>query len=88
MAKLTIESTIKELLANKEVKAKIEELIPGLTKNPILMLAKNETLKDIIDKVDDFIDDETIDKIIKLNKKEKLNENYIRSFKELSETSF
>ena len=64
MAKLTIESTIKELLANKEVKAKIEELIPGLTKNPILMLAKNETLKDIIDKVDDFIDDETIDKII------------------------
>ena len=64
MAKLTIESTIKELLANKEVKAKIEELIPGLTKNPIFMLAKNETLKDIIDKVDDFIDDETIDKII------------------------
>ena len=64
MSKLTIESTIKELLANKEVKAKIEELIPGLTKNPILMLAKNETLKDIIDKVDDFIDDETIDKII------------------------
>ena len=64
MAKLTIESTIKELLANKEVKAKIEELIPGLTKNPILMLAKNETLKDIIDKEDDFIDDETIDKII------------------------
>lgn len=64
MAKLTIESTIKELLANKEVKAKIEELIPGLTKNPILMLAKNETLKDIIDKVDDFVDDETIDKII------------------------
>lgn len=64
MEKLTIESTIKELLANKEVKAKIEELIPGLTKNPILMLAKNETLKDIIDKVDDFIDDETIDKII------------------------
>ena len=64
MAKLTIESTIKELLANKEVKAKIEELIPGLTKNPILMLAKNETLKDIIDKVDDFIDDETIDKIL------------------------
>ena len=64
MEKLTIESTIKELLANKEVKAKIEELIPGLTKNPILMLAKNETLKDVIDKVDDFIDDETIDKII------------------------
>ena len=64
MAKLTIESTIKELLANKEVKAKIEELIPGLTKNPILMLAENETLKDIIDKVDDFIDDETIHKII------------------------
>ncbi len=64
MAKLTIESTIKELLANKEVKAKIDELIPGLTKNPILLLAKNETLKDIIDKVDDFIDDETIDKII------------------------
>ena len=64
MAKLTIESTIKELLANKEVKAKIDELIPGLTKNPILVLAKNETLKDIIDKVDDFIDDETIDKII------------------------
>ena len=26
MAKLTIESTIKELLANKEVKAKLEEL--------------------------------------------------------------
>lgn len=30
--------------------------------------------------------DETIDKIVKLNKKENLNENYIRSFKELSET--
>ena len=73
MAKLTIESTIKELLANKEVKAKIEELIPGLTKNPILMLAKNETLKDIIDKVDDFIDDETIDKIIDFLKNLKEN---------------
>ena len=73
MAKLTIESTIKELLANKEVKAKIEELIPGLTKNPILMLAKNETLKDIIDKVDDFIDDETIDKIIDFLKELKEN---------------
>ena len=46
MAKLTIESTIKELLANKEVKAKLEELVPGLTKNPLLKLAQNQKLKD------------------------------------------
>lgn len=65
MAKLSIESTIKELLENKMVKDKLDELVPGLTKNPLVLLAKNESLKDIIDKVDDFIDDETIDKIIK-----------------------
>lgn len=65
MAKLTIESTIKELLANKEVKEKIEELVPGLTKNPLVKLAQNESLKEIIDKIDDLIDDETIDALIK-----------------------
>ena len=65
MAKLSIESTIKELLANEAVKDKIDELIPGLTKNPILKLAQNETLKEILDKVDDLIDDETIDMLIK-----------------------
>ena len=30
MAKLSIESTIKELLANEMVKDKLDELIPGL----------------------------------------------------------
>ena len=64
MAKLTIESTIKELLANKEVKAKLEELVPGLTKNPLLKLAQNQKLKDIVDKLDDLITDETIVKLI------------------------
>jgi len=64
MAKLTIESTIKELLENKDVKEKIEELVPGLTKNPILKLAQNQELKDIVDKLDDLITDETIDKLI------------------------
>lgn len=64
MAKLTIESTIKELLENKEVKEKIEELVPGLTKNPLLKLAQNQKLKDIVDKLDDLITDETIDKLI------------------------
>ena len=64
MAKLTIESTIKELLANKEEKAKLEELVPGLTKNPLLKLAQNQKLKDIVDKLDDLITDETIDKLI------------------------
>ncbi len=64
MAKLTIESTIKELLENKDVKEKIEELVPGLTKNPILKLAQNQKLKDIVDKLDDLITDETIDKLI------------------------
>ena len=65
MSKLTIESTIKELLANKEVKNFLEDLVPGITKNPIMVLAKNQKLKDILDKVDDYINDETIDKIIK-----------------------
>ena len=64
MAKLTIESTIKELLNNKEVKEKLEELVPGLTKNPLLKLAQNQKLKDIVDKLDDLITDETIDKLI------------------------
>ncbi len=64
MAKLSIESTVKELLANKAVKEKIEELVPGLTKNPLLKLAQNESLKDIVDKLGDLIDDETIDKLI------------------------
>ncbi len=64
MAKLSIESTVKELLANKSVKEKIEELVPGLTKNPLLKLAQNESLKDIVDKLGDLVDDETIDKLI------------------------
>ena len=64
MAKLTIESTIKELLENKEVKNFLEDLVPGLTKNPLLKLAQNQKLKDIVDKLDDLITDETIDKLI------------------------
>lgn len=64
MAKLNIESTIKELLANEQVKDKLEELVPGLTKNPLLKLAGNQKLKDIVDKLDDLITDETIDKLI------------------------
>ena len=65
MAKLTVESTLKEILANKEVKDFLEELVPGITKNPLLLLAKNEKLKDIMDKFDKLLDDKTIDKIIK-----------------------
>ena len=60
MAKLTIESTIKELLANEQV----EELVPGLTKNPLVALAKNKTLKEIMDKLDDLLTDDVIDQII------------------------
>ena len=65
MAKLTIESTIKELLENKQVRDFIDDLVPGLTKNPLLALAKNKQLKEIADKLDDLIDDEMIDKLIK-----------------------
>ena len=65
MAKLTIESTIKELLENKEVKNFLEDLVPGITKNPLLALAKNKKLKEVTDKLDDLIDDEMIDKLIK-----------------------
>lgn len=64
MAKLSIESTIKELLANKQVKDKLDELVPGLTKNPVLALAKNKTLKEIIDKLDNLLTDDVIDQII------------------------
>ncbi len=65
MAKLSIESTIKDLLANKEVKNFLEDLVPGITTNPLVLLAKNKQLKEITDKLDDLIDDKTIDKIIK-----------------------
>ena len=65
MAKLTIESTIKELLSNDQVKDFIDDLIPGFSKNPLLLLAKNKKLKEITDKLDDVLDDEMIDKIIK-----------------------
>ena len=64
MAKLSIESTIKELLANQQVKDKLEELVPGLTKNPLLGLMKNKTLKEIVDKLDDLLTDDVIDKLI------------------------
>ena len=64
MAKLSIESTIKEQLANKQVKDKLDELVPGLTKNPVLALAKNKTLKEIIDKLDNLLTDDVIDQII------------------------
>ena len=74
MAKLTIESTIKELLENKEVKNFLEDLVPGLTKNPLLVLAKNKKLKEVIDKLDDLIDDEMIDKLIKFLKELKDND--------------
>ena len=57
MAKLTIESTIKELLENKEVKNFLDDLVPGLTKNPLLALAKNKKLKEVMDKLDNLIDD-------------------------------
>ena len=65
MAKLTIESTIKELLDNKEVVKFLDDLVPGLTKNPLLALAKNKKLKEIMDKLDNLIDDDMIDKLIK-----------------------
>ena len=65
MAKLTIESTIKELLDNKEVAKFLDDLVPGLTKNPLLSLAKNKKLKEVMDKLDNLIDDEMIDKLIK-----------------------
>ncbi len=65
MAKLSIESTIKELLENKEVKKFLEDMVPGITKNPLLTLAKNKKLKEVVDKLDDLIDDKMIDKLIK-----------------------
>ncbi len=68
MAKLSIESTIKELLANPQVKEKLEELVPGITTNPIVALAKNKTLKEIVDKLDNLIDDKTIDMLIEFLK--------------------
>ena len=64
MAKLSIESTIKELLDNKQVKEKLDELAPGLTKNPLLALAKNKTLKEVMDKLDNLLTDEVIDQLI------------------------
>ncbi len=64
MAKLSIESTIKELLANEQVKDKLDELVPGLTKNPLLALAKNKTLKEVMDKLDNLLTDEVIDQLI------------------------
>ena len=75
MAKLSIESTIKELLANKQVKDKLDELVPGLTKNPVLALAKNKTLKEIIDKLDNLLTDDVIDQIIAFLKDLKDDEN-------------
>ena len=74
MAKLTIESTIKELLENKEVKNFLEDLVPGLTKNPLLVLAKNKKLKEGVDKLDDLIDDAMIDKLINFLKELKDND--------------
>ena len=74
MAKLTIESTIKELLENKEVKKFLEDLVPGITKNPLLVLAKNKKLKEDVDKLDDLIDDEMIDKLINFLKELKDND--------------
>ena len=68
MAKLSIESTVKELLANEQVKDKIEELAPGLTKNPLVLLAKNKTLKEIADKLDDILTDDVIDQLIEFLK--------------------
>ena len=68
MAKLSIESTVKELLANEQVKDKIEELVPGLTKNPLVLLAKNKTLKEIADKLDDILTDDVIDQLIEFLK--------------------
>ncbi|MBR5521533.1 MAG: hypothetical protein IKU54_06000 [Oscillospiraceae bacterium] len=64
MAKLSIESTIKELLANEQVKDKLDDLVPGLSKNPLLALAKNKTLKEVMDKLDDLLTDDVIDQII------------------------
>lgn len=64
MAKLSIESTIKELLDNKQVKEKLDELAPGLAKNPLLALAKNKTLKEVMDKLDNLLTDEVIDQLI------------------------
>ena len=64
MAKLSIESTIKELLANEQVKDKLDDLVPGLSKNPLLALAKNKTLKEVMDKLDDILTDDVIDQII------------------------
>ncbi len=64
MAKLTIESTVKELLENEKVKAKVEELIPGVTSNPMVALVKSKPFKDIVDMLYTVTDGTTIEKFI------------------------
>lgn len=60
--KYSLETAIKDLLANPMIKKKLEELVPGITTNPLVALAKNKSIKEITDKIPS-IDEKTLKSI-------------------------
>ncbi len=60
---LTIDSKIKELLANEQARREVDILAPGLTTHPSLGLAKNLTLRRCAKLLPDRLTPEVMDKI-------------------------
>ena len=48
MAKLTKDSTVAEALENEKAVALVEEMMPGITKNPAIRMVKRFPLKNLV----------------------------------------
>lgn len=61
--KYSLESTIKDLLANETIKAKFKEMLPGIVDNPAIKLIQGQKLKDAAKAVPQLLDKDVMKKI-------------------------
>lgn len=71
MAKLTKDSTVAEALENEKAVALVEEMMPGITKNPAIRMVKRFPLKKLVGIKQVHITEEQLDEMLaKVNEDE------------------
>ena len=61
--KYSLESTIKDLLANDTIKAKLKEMLPALVDNLAVKLVQGKSLKDAAKVIPQILDKDALKKI-------------------------
>ncbi|MBE7030022.1 MAG: hypothetical protein E7409_01180 [Ruminococcaceae bacterium] len=56
--------TVKELLANPQARALIEGEFPGLLQNPVVHMATNMTLQQVLKSAARFTDQQKLDRVL------------------------